>query len=139
MALPAPDPIKADLRRAKRRPLDPNTAACALCLAVPEDGLALEDDHVLGWRADDTSRVWLCQACHRAQTAERHDQEGGSPAGRHQPDLSVLERLGRALRSLAGFVNALAQALCRFADQLTDVVRGLDVCAPGWRTEPWAA
>lgn len=138
MALPDPDPIKADLRRGKRRALTPDTAACALCLATPEEGLALEDDHVLGWRADDPTRVWLCRACHRAQTAARHDQQAGRPAGRHQPTLSLLEALARALRSLGVFTDALAQALCRFADQLLDVARGLDVYAPGWRIQPWA-
>ncbi len=139
MPLPDPDPIKADLRRGRRRPAIPDTAACALCLAVPEDGLALEDDHVLGWRADDATRVWLCRACHRAQTAARHDQQAGSPAGRHQPVLSLLERLARALRSLAVFINALAQALCGYAEQVLDLARGLDTFAPGWRTQPWAA
>ena len=139
MALPDPDPIRADLRRGKRRPLTPDTAACALCLTVPEDGLALEDDHVLGWRADDAARLWLCGPCHRTQTAARLDQQAGSPAGRYQPTLSLLERLARALRSLGVFADALAQALCRFADQLSDVTGGLDIFAPGWRTEPWAA
>ena len=139
MAMPDHDPIKADLRRSKRRPMDPAIAACALCLAAPEDGTTLEDDHVLGWRAADTTRVWLCRACHRHQTTQRHDQQAGSPAGRHQPDLSLLERLARALRSLGVFADALAQALCSFADQLADLARGLDLFAPSWRAEPWAA
>ncbi len=139
MALPDADPIKADLRRGKRRPLNPDAAACALCLAVLEDGLALEDDHVLGWRADDTTRIWLCRTCHRAQTATRHDQQAGTSAGRHQPVLSLLERLARALRSLGVFIDALAQALCHFAEQFDNLTRGLDVFAPGWRTQPWAA
>ncbi len=139
MALPDPDPIKADLRRGKRRRLDPDAVACALCLAVPPDGAAFEDDHVLGWRADDATRVWLCRACHRAQTELRHTLHAGSPAGRHQPALSLLERLARALRSLAVFGEALAHALFRFADQLLDLARGLDVFAPGWRIQPWAA
>ena len=138
MELSEPDPIAADDRRTRRRDLIPEEAACILCGFSDPDGLVLEDDHVLGWRAADDVRVWLCKNCHAIQPAERLDHQAGSPAGpRTKPD-SLLERLARALRSLGVFVNALGSALFRFAEQLLAMAAGLDESAPGWRTQAWA-
>jgi hypothetical protein len=133
MELSEPDPIAADRRRTRRRALIPQEAACVLCGLSDPDGLRLQDDHPLGVRADDDVRIWLCLNCHALQTADRHDHQAGSPAGRPTEPTSVLERLARALRSLAVFAHALAHALFRFADQLLALVAGLDDSFPSWR------
>jgi len=122
--LPEPDPVAALRRRTARRKLIPEEAACALCGFADDDGFALEDDHVLGVAGSDDVRVWLCKNCHAIQTAARHDHQAGSPAGRHRPDISFLERLARALFGFASGLVAFAQ--------------GLDAFAPGWRAQPWA-
>ena len=138
MDLPEPDPIAADNRRTHRRDLIPDEAACVLCGFSDPDGLVLEDDHVLGWRAADDVRVWLCKNCHAIQTAERLDHQAGSPAGRPTEPISVLERLARALRSLGVFLHALAHTLFDYAEQLLAMAAGLDGFAPGWRAQAWA-
>lgn len=138
-ALPEPDPIRADRRRTARRRLVPEEAACVLCGHTDPTGLTLEDDHPLGAATSDDVRVWLCRNCHASQTATRHDYQAGSPAGRHRPPDSLLDRLARALRSLGVFAHELAHALFAFAEQLTGLARGLDTFAPDWRTQRWAA
>lgn len=138
ICLPEPDPVSADRRRTARRKLIPEEAACALCGFADDDGYALEDDHVLGVAGSDTVRTWLCKNCHATQTAARHDHQAGSPAGRQRHDLSVLERLARALRSLAVMMHALAVTLFGYAHDLITLARGLDDYAPGWRTQGWA-
>jgi hypothetical protein len=139
MELPEPDPIAAQNRRTRRRALIPQEAACVLCGFSDPSGLRLEDDHPLGWRVADDVRVWLCLNHHAQQTAERHDHQAGSPAGRPAGPISFLEHLARALRSLAVFVHALAHALFRFAEQLLAMTAGLDDFAPGWRAQVWAS
>lgn len=136
--LPEPDPIAAEKRRTARRKLVPEEAACALCGYADEDGYALEDDHVLGVAGSDGVRVWLCRNCHAEQTAARHDHQAGTPAGRVRPQISVLERIARALRSLGVFLHALSQTLFDWAHELTDVASHLDQALPGWRAEGWA-
>ena len=139
MELPEPDPIAADRRRTRRRTLIPAEAACVLCGLSDPSGLLLQDDHPLGVRADDGVRVWLCLNCHARQTADRHDHQAGSPAGRRTDPTSVLERLARALRSLGVFTHELSHALFRFADQLLALVAGLDDSFPSWRALACAA
>jgi hypothetical protein len=136
--LPEPDPVAALRRRTARRTLIPEEAACALCGFADDDGYALEDDHVLGLAGSDTARVWLCKNCHAVQTAARHHHQAGTPAGRQRPDLSLLERLARALRSLGVFAHELSLALFTFAHDLIAFSRGLDEFAPGWRSQGWA-
>jgi hypothetical protein len=138
MALNESDPIAADNRRTRRRALIPDEAACVLCGMSDPDGLRMQDDHPLGFRAADDVRIWLCLNCHAQQTAARHDHQAGSPAGRPTEPISFLERLARALRSLAVFLYALAHALFRFAEQLLAFEVGLDEFAPGWRAHVWA-
>ncbi|MCW2689593.1 MAG: hypothetical protein JWR37_4483 [Mycobacterium sp.] len=122
-ALPEPDPIRADRRRTARRCLVPEEAACVLCGHTDPTGLTLEDDHVLGAAASDEVRVWLCRNCHASQTTTRLDHQAGSPAGRHRPPDSLLDRLARALRSLGVFAHDLAHALFHFAEQLAQLAQ----------------
>ena len=136
--LPEPDPVAALRRRTARRKLIPQEAACALCGFADDDGYALEDDHALGVAGSDEVRVWLCKNCHATQTAARHDHQAGTPAGRNRPEISVLERLARALRSLGVFVHDLSVALFEFARDLVAFAQGLDAYAPGWRAQAWA-
>jgi hypothetical protein len=45
----------------------------------------------------------------------------------------LLERIARALRSLAVFLHDLAHSLTVLADQLLRLVAALDEAVPGWR------
>lgn len=114
--LPVPDPIAAAHRRTTRRALIPDKAACPCGERNPD---LLEDHHVLGVAGSDTVRVWLCLNCHRRQTIAQHDLQALPPAGRYRPPPdTTLERIARALRSLAAFVHELAHWLIRTADEL---------------------
>ena len=143
--LPEPDPIRADARRARhRRPLPPD-AACLLCgvsnldtlLTAPES--LFENHHVLGRSADPHLTVVLCRNCHALQSAAQHDHRAVPAPGRERTPDSVLERVARALASLALFVHQLAHTLRTLADALLRCAAGLDLYSPGWREQGWAA
>jgi hypothetical protein len=137
--LPEPDPVAADRRRARKRAKLPPDAHCELCgisdpdvlLAGPEP--LLEKHHVLGRAAVPDVTVVLCRNCHAMQTARQHDHYALPPLGKGAPPDSFLERLARALISLALFLHELAHTLNGFAAQLLVFVRQLDIAVPGWR------
>ena len=129
--LPDPDPIAADRRRARRCAKLPPDPACEFCGIDDVD--LLEVHHVLGRDAAPDAVIVLCKNHHAKQTALQHDQDALPPLGRgSQPD-SLLERLARALRSLAVFLHELAHTLAGYADRLLAFVEQLDVDVPGWR------
>lgn len=55
---------------------------------------------------------------------------------RAQPGRSTLEQLAAVLLGLADFLVELANALRRWAEELTRTVDRLDELAPGWRDDP---
>jgi hypothetical protein len=137
--LPEPDPIGADRRRARKRSKLPPDAHCELCgisdpdvLFPPAEPL-LELQHVLGRAAAPQLTVVLCRNCHARQTSLQHDHDALPPLGTGTRPDSVLERLARALTSLALFLQDLAHTLTRFAAQLFALAQQLDLAVPGWR------
>lgn len=138
-ALPEPDPISSDRRRARRRAKLPDDAACVLCGATDVDMLTmgqvllLEEHHVLGRRAAPDVTVPLCKNHHAVQTGLQHDLRAiPTPGPSAQPD-SLLDVIAKALTSLAAFVHDLAHALIRYATQLRSLGSQLDVALPSWR------
>jgi hypothetical protein len=136
---PEPDPIAADRRRARKQAKLPPDAQCELCgisdpdvlLATP--GPLLEEHHVLGRAAAPNVTVVLCRNHHAILTGRQHDHDALPPLGQAAPRDSFLERLARALISLALFLHDLAHTLNGFAAQLLVFVKQLDVALPGWR------
>src|SRR5207302_163148 len=114
--LPERDPIGADRRRSRRRSRLPADAACAFCGHSEPD--ALEVNHGLGRAASAEATVVLCRNHHAHQTGRQHDHDALPPLGRGGRSDSCLERIARALLSLAVFVHELAHALTDFAGQL---------------------
>jgi len=137
--LPEPDPISADRRRDRKRAKLPADAACALCGITDTDALLpdhvplLEQHHALGRTAAPDVTVILCRNCHAIQTGRQHDHDALPPLGRGARTDSLLERVARALISLAQLVHELAHTLTGFATQLFVFARQLDLAVPGWR------
>jgi hypothetical protein len=141
--LPEPDPVSADRRRARRQVKLPQGAACVICGVTDHDILVvgrsiIEAEHPLGEEAAPDVWVPLCRNHHAAQTAAQHDHQALPPPGPRGRHLTVPETLERVLRALAVFAHALAHALVGFADQVRDLVAGLDQEYPNWRDQPWA-
>ena len=143
-ALTEPDSIGADRRRARRTARLPADAVCQLCGIANVDMLTparvplLEEHHVLGRVAAPDTTVPLCRNCHAVATGAQHDHDALPPPGRYRTPDTVLERIARALRSLALFVHELAHTLTSYSDHLADVAAALDVALPQWRTQEWA-
>jgi hypothetical protein len=134
---PQPDPIGADLRRARRTRKLPEGAACALCgetnPIVLDQGKRpkslLEVHHVAGWTNDPDLVVALCLNCHMKATFEQHDV-GIFVAG----DLSSqLELIPLMLRSIACFFELLVETLYRCADVIDAAIKIFDQHIPEWR------
>lgn len=130
-----PDPIATAARgSARKRRLGPD-AACALCglsdpVQLTRQRRRLEEHHVATRCNDADLTAVLCLNCH-ATVSERQRTAGLFSAG--EP-ANVLDRLTRALVSLATFSEALATALRRWADHLQDLMASLDRHLPTWRT-----
>jgi hypothetical protein len=143
--LPEPDPIAADRRRIRKRAKLPPDARCALCgiadpdVLMPRSEPLFEAHHLLGRAAAPDLTVVLCRNCHAIQTGRQHDHDALPPLGKSAPQDSFLERLARALVSLALFLHDLAHTLNGFAAQLLVFVRQLDIAVPGWRAWETAA
>ena len=146
--LPEPDPIRADLRRERQRTRLPDDPECLLCGVSTLDTLTrypaakverlMEAHHVVGQAADSDLTVVLCRNCHAIQTAAQHDLGAVPPPGRHRAPDTIIERVARALRSLAIMLHALAHTLTGFATGLLTLVTGMDSYAPEWREQGWA-
>ncbi len=140
---PEPDPIATDARRVRRTRRLPPDAACALCGQCQPETLAwrkvhrslLEGHHAAVESNDELLIVVLCLNCHVKATALQQDIGVLEP----EPRNTSLERMARALQSLATFFELLAQSLYRWAADLTAAVAGLDREFPKWRTLPEVA
>jgi hypothetical protein len=137
------DPVATAARQAARtRRLGPD-AACACCGLTDPVALTrqrrrrrLEEHHAAG-RANDTGLVVvLCLNCHAS--ISEHQRDAGLFTTDDDPTC-VLERLARALASLATFADHLAGALRRWAEQLLTLVADLDRDHAAWRSLPSAA
>ncbi len=136
-----PDPIGADLRRARpARRLAADTV-CVTCgeadPVVLKDGRSVLEAHHLAGRANDPDMTAaVCLNCHRKLTNAQKDV--GVPLAA-DPERSILERLVAWLRGLAVFCQHLARNLTDAAHQLERCIGGLDRDHPEWRSLPEAA
>lgn len=134
---PQPDPIGADLRRARRTRKLPAGAACALCgetnPIVLDQGKRpkslLEVHHVAGWTNDPDLVVVLCLNCHMKATFEQLDV-GIFAAGELS---SQLELIPLMLRSIASFFELLVETFYRSADVIEAAIKVFDQHVPEWR------
>jgi hypothetical protein len=133
--LPEPDPIANDRRRARKRRALPPDAACIFCGERNPDALQavrrtlLEAHHAAGEVNDPVLVASLCKTHHAIVSALGWDAALDLT---HRP-LSVLARAAGALHSLAVFLQALAEALLRFARDLLRLEEALDRRYPSWR------
>ena len=74
----------------------------------------------------------VCWFCH-ARLSERQLDSGVDRNAR--PARSTLDQLVGVLLGLADFFAELAEALGRWADELTWIVHRLDETMPGWRDQ----
>lgn len=136
-----PDPIGADVRRAKSKRALPQEAACAYCgernpkaLTKVKAGV-LQRHHVGGEANDPELEVVLCLNCHQLNTIAQMDF--GVEFSRNNRDL-MPERLVSMLRGLAAFFALLARRLVSWADGLAALIVALDGHFPAWRALPEA-
>jgi len=132
------DEIRADvrgLRRSRRLGVEP---ACVLCGRTNAHELhkvrrsLLERHHLAGRVNDERLTVCVCWFCH-ARLSERQLDSGVDRNAR--PARSTLDQLVGVLLGLADFFAELAEALGRWADELTWIVHRLDETMPGWRDQ----
>lgn len=127
-------PIATDARRETRRRRVAGQA-CALCgeidpeVLVVADRSLLEFHHVAGETNDPDMGLWLCRNCHAVASARQLDAGVDLRRDERHP----LERLEAVLRSIASFLEVLAAAFYRLADDLAELVTILDGSFPGWR------
>src|SRR5712691_1225262 len=126
------DPIKNDARRARRSRRAPVQLICAICgernpAAFPKRPRIINAHHAMGEANDAQLLVSLCLTHHALATELQRDfgVELRDIDGR-----TVLERLEAALRSLAGFLQLLAESLVAWANRLRDLVATLDQTHP---------
>lgn len=129
----APDPIRNAARQsARQRRLGPD-AACALCGLAEQVPLVrrrrLEAHHAAGQGNDAQLTVTLCLNCHA--TATEHQRATGLFDAVEESN--VLERLVRALVSLAAFAHDIGTALSRWAEQIQALITSLDTHVQTWR------
>lgn len=131
-----PDPIRNDLRYARRARRQRRDAACVLCGRDDPEVLrrvqrsTLELHHLGGAENDGKLTVLLCLNCHRLQSAR---QPGTGVELQSDPKRTTLERVVYVLRGLALFFDELARALASWADKLANLTAALDAEFPGWR------
>jgi hypothetical protein len=139
VARPDVEPIASAVRDARRRRRLPPDAACIICgerdpIKLTTKGLrpVLEANHVAGRDNDKDLTAPYCLNHHAEMSARQLDAGvfGDSPA------TTVLERIERLLISLGIFFDQLAEACCRWAVQVAQVMGVLDQHLPGWRTIP---
>jgi len=139
--LPEPNPIANDRRRARKRLELATDASCMFCGERNPDALQalrrtiLEAHHAAGEVNDPDLVGPLCKTHHAIVTALGWDAALDLT---HRP-LSVLARAAGALQSLAVFLQALAEALLRFARELLMLEAALDRRYTSWRKLPEAA
>jgi hypothetical protein len=136
-----PDPIGADLRRARSARRIAAGSVCVTCgeadPVVLKSGRSVLEAHHLAGRANDPGTTAdVCLNCHRKLTNAQRD--AGVPLAA-DPDRTVLERLVAWLRGLAVFCQHLAKNLIDAAHQLERFIGWLDRDHPGWRAVPEAA
>jgi hypothetical protein len=136
-----PDPIGADLRRARPARRIAAGSVCVTCgetdPVVLKDGRSvLEAHHIAGRANDPDTTADVCLNCHRKLTNAQRD--AGVPLAA-DPDRSILERLVALFRGLAVFFQHLAKSLAEAAHQLERCIGGLDREHPGWRSLPEAS
>jgi hypothetical protein len=136
-----PDPIGADVRRAKSKRAVGPEAACACCgernplaLTTVKAGV-LQRHHVAGRVNDPELEVVLCLNCHQLNTVAQMDF--GVEFSRHARG-AMPERLVSVLRGLAAFFDLLARRLVAWADGLAALTVALDGNFPEWRALPEA-
>jgi hypothetical protein len=130
-----PDPIANDRRRARKLHRLPADAACTFCGERNPDALVavkrsvLDGHHAVGEAHDPRLIVVLCKSHHAIVTALGWDAALDLS---HEPR-SVLARTAGALESLAVFLQALVEAILRFAAELVALESALDRRYPTWR------
>jgi hypothetical protein len=134
-----PDPIRTAARRAKReRAIGPD-AACCICGQAQPEALKhirrslLERHHVVG-NANDNSLTAVVCLTHHAILTERLERRGVSMG---EPR-DLLQMLVMIFRALADFFHLLADALLRWADDVTRLIEAQDAAFPTWRELPEA-
>lgn len=126
-----PDPIGADLRRARARRGLPADAACVVC--GKRDHRVLQAHHVAGVANDPELVVVLCRNDHHLNTLGHLDLGVTLRQDPATPDAVLLIAV---LRGLAAFFALLAEGLMAWADRQAAHVRSLDANCPAWRTTP---
>lgn len=133
--LPESDPIGNDRRRRRKRHALPPDAACTFCGERNPDALVsvgrslLEANHPLGEAYEPDLVGPLCKNDHAIFHALGRDAALDLTHG----PVSVLARAAGALHSLAVFLQALAETLLRFAQELASLEAALDRRYPSWR------
>jgi hypothetical protein len=138
MALP--DPIKNDRRRARRQAALPADACCVLCPESAPEALLmverslLEAHHPLGEGIAPELTVPLCRNCHAAQT----EAQLAVGVEFHRSERSLLATVASVACALGVFLQALAERLLAWAQQLRQLESTLDQRFAGWRELPEA-
>ena len=131
-----PDPLRNEVRKARRSRRVGIDAACVLCGESNPDVLirvgrsVLEQHHVLGAAHAPSVTVPLCRNCHAIET-ERMRDAGISLERDH--GRAVVEVIEIVLRAQALYLRSHAEASERFAAHLREHVEMLDRGYPGWR------
>jgi hypothetical protein len=135
-----PDPIKNDRRRARRQAALPADARCLLCPeSAPEallmvDRSLLEAHHPLGEGIAPELTVPLCRNCHAAQT----EAQLAVGVELHRSERSLLATVASVACALGVFLQALAERLLAWAQQLRQLESTLDQRFASWRDLPEA-
>jgi len=126
------DALGNEVRKSRHSRRLPERARCACGEDRPE---ALEVHHPAGHANAPDLEAVRCKNCHATDTEAQRDVGADL---RHKPDRTVLELVEAGLRSLASFLESLAQQMFIWADQLLRLIRELDTRLPGWRLLPGA-
>jgi hypothetical protein len=129
-----PDPIRADVRRARARRRTPPGSVCVYC--GEQNPLLLQAHHVAGNANDKALTVVLCRNHHHLNTLGHLDLGVDLAPAEDALDVDLL--IG-VLRGLAVFFVLLAEVLVAWADRLDARVHSLDANCPTWRQVPPAA
>jgi hypothetical protein len=135
-----PDPIKNDRRRARRQAALPADACCVLCPeSAPEalmmvDRSLLEAHHPLGEGIAPELTVPLCRNCHAAQT----EAQTAVGVELRRNERSLLGTIASVACALGVFLQALAERLLAWGQQLVELESALDRNFADWRQFPEA-
>ena len=128
------DPVKAQVRRERKRQRLGTDAKCVFCREKNSFALnrypwrILQEHHLFGQNNDPDSTVILCMNCHAKVTAAQWD----AGADLQRKNLFI-ESLPEMFRSLKAMFLVVAEKLGEWADEIALFLSKLDKEYPGWR------